>query len=94
MTGFYCYILECADGSFYTGWCTDPERRTKQHNAGRGARYTRSHGPVRLAYVESQPDRSTAMKREHTIKNMNRKGKKRLISLNPNVLFQDGSILD
>jgi len=80
MTGFYCYILECADGSFYTGWCTDPERRTKQHNAGRGARYTRSHRPVRLAYVESQPDRSSAMKREQVIKGMSRKRKEKLVA--------------
>ncbi len=45
---FFCYIVECADGTFYTGWSTDPERRLRQHNRGKGARYTRTHGPVRL----------------------------------------------
>jgi len=69
---YYCYILECADGTYYTGWSTDPERRLKQHNAGRGARYTRSRGPVRLVFVEEQPDRSTAMKRERAIKRLPR----------------------
>jgi putative endonuclease len=57
-------MLECADGTFYTGWTTDPERRVKQHNAGNGARYTRSRLPVRLVYVEPQPDRAAAMKRK------------------------------
>jgi len=81
MSGFFCYILECADGSFYTGWTTDPQRRTRQHNSGRGARYTRAHRPVRLAYVESLPDRSSAMKREHAIKRMSRLAKEKLVAL-------------
>jgi predicted GIY-YIG superfamily endonuclease len=54
---FYCYILECADGTFYTGWTTDPPRREKQHNAGRGAKYTRARRLVKLVYVEELPDR-------------------------------------
>lgn len=65
---FFCYMLECADGTFYTGWTTDPERRVRQHNAGQGARYTRSRRPVKLVYVEPQPDRIAAMKREKAIK--------------------------
>jgi putative endonuclease len=77
--GFYCYILECADGTYYTGWSTDPQRRTRTHNSGHGARYTRAHLPVRLIYVESLPDRSAAMKREIVIKNMGRAAKQRLI---------------
>jgi putative endonuclease len=76
---FYCYIVECADGTFYTGWTTDPVRRVKQHNCGRGAAYTRMHGPVKLVYVEEQADRPTAMKREIAIKRMPRERKKRLI---------------
>ena len=75
---YYCYILECADGTFYTGWTTDPARRVKQHNAGRGAKYTRMHGPVKLVYVEEQSDRASAMKREAAIKKMPRERKKRL----------------
>ena len=76
---FYCYILECADGTFYTGWTTDPSRREKQHNAGRGAKYTRTRRPVRMVYIEEQPDRVTAMKRELVIKKMKRDGKKKLM---------------
>jgi putative endonuclease len=68
MAGYYCYILECADGTYYTGWTTDPERRVRQHNSGRGARYTRARRPVRLAYSEPQPDRASAMRRELRIK--------------------------
>lgn len=75
----YCYIVECADGSYYTGWTTDPVRRVKAHNAGRGARYTRMRGPVRLVYVEEQPDRSSAMKRERAIKALPREKKRKLI---------------
>jgi predicted GIY-YIG superfamily endonuclease len=75
----YCYIVECADGTYYTGWAVDPERRAAVHNKGRGARYTRVRLPVKLVYVEAQPDRTTAMKREIAIKRMNRARKLRLI---------------
>jgi putative endonuclease len=76
---FYCYILECADGTFYTGWTTDPERRLKQHNKGIGSRYTRSRLPVQMVYLEPQSDRATAMKRERAIKRLSRERKKKLI---------------
>ncbi len=76
---FFCYIVECADGTFYTGWSTDPERRTKTHNAGRGAKYTRMRRPVKLIYTEELPDRSSAMKREVEIKKYPRKKKKKLV---------------
>ena len=76
---FYCYILECADGTFYTGWTTDPQRRLRTHNRGAGARYTRTRRPVRLVYVETQPGRSEAMRRERQIKTYNRSHKKALI---------------
>lgn len=76
---YFCYIVECADGTLYTGWTTDPTRREKQHNAGRGARYTRQHRPVRLVYIEPQPDMVTAMKRERAIKNLSRAKKQALI---------------
>ncbi len=75
----YCYIVECADGTFYTGWTTDTERRVKVHNAGRGARYTSMRRPVRLVYVELQPDRNTAMKRERAIKRLPRLKKQALV---------------
>ncbi len=76
---FYCYILECSDGTFYTGWTTDPLRREKQHNAGTGARYTRMRRPVKLVYVEEQADKSTALKRELAIKAMSRGRKIKLV---------------
>ena len=76
----FCYIVECADGTYYTGWTTDPERRLKTHNAGRGARYTRVRLPVKLVYLEPQPDRTTAMKRERAIKALSRDKKRKLIS--------------
>jgi putative endonuclease len=75
----YCYILECADGTYYTGWTVNPERRVAMHNRGRGARYTRTRCPVKLVYVEELPDRKSAMKREIAIKKMGRDGKGRLI---------------
>lgn len=78
----YCYILECADGTYYTGWAVDPERRVAVHNKGRGARYTRVRLPVRLVYIEEQPDRTAAMKREIAIKRMDRARKLRLIEGN------------
>ena len=76
---YFCYILECSDGTYYTGWSTDPEQRARQHNAGRGARYTRSRLPVRLVYVEEQSDRANAMRREIRIKRMRRAAKEKLV---------------
>ncbi len=75
----YCYMLECADGSYYTGWTTDPDRRQKVHNAGRGARYTRSRRPVRLVFVELEATKSIAMRRERAIKRMTRREKQQLV---------------
>ena len=79
MSGFYCYILECSDGTFYTGWTTDPDRRLSQHNKGQGSRYTRARRPVQLVYVESQPDRSSAQIRERRLKTYSRLRKRSLI---------------
>jgi putative endonuclease len=76
---YYCYILECSDGTFYTGWSTDPQRRERQHNAGRGARYTRDRRPVRLVYVEQLPDKPSALRRELRIKRLPREKKLKLI---------------
>jgi len=76
---YYCYILECADGTYYTGWSIDPQRRLRQHNSGNGSRYTRSHRPVKLVYVEECADKSAALKRERAIKKLPRLQKKNLI---------------
>jgi putative endonuclease len=75
----YVYIVECANGTLYTGWAVDVEQRVKVHNGGRGARYTRMHGPVKLVYAEEQPDRVAAQKRELEIKRWPRARKLKLI---------------
>jgi len=66
----YIYIVKCSDGTYYTGWTTNPKRRVKEHNAGRGAHYTRHRRPVELVYTEEHPDRSAAMSREYKIKKL------------------------
>ena len=77
----YCYIVECADGTYYTGWAIDPERRVAVHNKGLGAKYTKMRLPVKLVYIEEMPDRKSAMKREIAIKKMTRERKKKLFTL-------------
>jgi putative endonuclease len=72
-------MVECADGTYYTGWTTDPQRRELQHNRGRGARYTNLRRPVKLVYIEPQPDRSSAMRRELQIKKLTHAQKKALL---------------
>ena len=79
MSDYFCYILECADGTFYTGWTMDPDRRLREHRAGRGSRYTRCRLPLRLAYLEPQEGRRAAMKRESAIKHYSRQRKLALI---------------
>lgn len=76
----FVYILACADGTLYTGWTTDVERRLKEHNAGRGARYTRGRRPVELAYYEEVADRSTALRREAALRRLRRSEKLALIN--------------
>lgn len=75
----YVYILRCSDGTLYCGWTTDLERRIAAHNAGTGAKYTRSRRPVALAYSETYEDRHDALIREQRIKQMTRKAKQELI---------------
>jgi len=76
---WFVYILECADGSLYTGITKDLETRLHAHNAGKASRYTRARLPVRLAYAESQADRSAASIREAALKALPREQKLRLI---------------
>ncbi|MFB6256477.1 MAG: GIY-YIG nuclease family protein [Haloplanus sp.] len=75
----YVYVLECADGTYYTGYTTDVERRVTEHDAGEGAKYTRGRTPVELAHVEEYDTRSAAMSREHGIKSLSRRQKERLV---------------
>ncbi len=77
--GHYVYVLECADGSFYTGYTTDVQRRLAEHNDGEGAKYTRGRTPVELIYKESHASRSAAMSREAEIKGFSRDRKERLV---------------
>jgi len=73
-------VVRCKDGSLYTGAAIDVPARVAMHNRGRGARYTRGRGPVRLVYQERVGSRGAALKREATIKKLTRKAKARLIS--------------
>lgn len=76
---FFVYILECKDGSFYTGYTNNLNNRIKIHNAKLGAKYTRSRVPVKLVYFEYFETKSEALKREIEIKQLNRLNKERLV---------------
>ncbi len=67
---WFVYLIECADGSIYTGIAIDVEARYAAHKAGTGARYTRAHPPARLLGYEAHPDRSSASKAEYRIKQL------------------------
>ncbi len=75
----YTYMVECSDGSLYTGYTTDVERRTQTHNAGKGAKYTRSRLPVRLVYYETYETKNQAMRREYELKQLTRDKKLKLV---------------
>ena len=76
----YCvYILECKDGSLYTGYTNNIDKRILTHQQGKGAKYTRGRTPVKLVYTEHHVTKSEALKAEYQIKQLNRKEKKRLI---------------
>jgi len=71
----FVYIAECADGTLYTGYAANVEKRIATHNAGKGAKYTRGRRPVRLVYAEACPSQSDALRREAAIKKLTRKKK-------------------
>ncbi|MBP3729040.1 MAG: GIY-YIG nuclease family protein [Lachnospiraceae bacterium] len=75
----YIYILRCSDGSLYTGWTTDLQKRVAAHNAGKGAKYTRARRPVELIYSEVFDDKIAAQRREYAIKQLSRWEKEKLI---------------
>jgi putative endonuclease len=77
---FYVYILLCRDGSFYTGYTKNLDERMKLHESGKGARYTRTHKPERVAYIELFDSRVKAMKREKGIKKLSHQQKLNLIN--------------
>ena len=82
MTDHWVYVLECSDGSFYTGYTTDVERRVDEHAAGEGAKYTRGRTPVELVHSERFDTKSAAMSREYEIKQYDRETKERLVERN------------
>jgi len=75
----YVYVLECADDTLYTGYTTDIQRRVREHDEGRGAKYTRGRTPVELVHTESFDSKSAAMSREHEIKSLSRAAKEQLV---------------
>lgn len=75
----YTYIVRCSDGTLYTGWTNNLEKRIKNHNTGKGAKYTKTRTPVTLVYYETFLTKQEAMKREYAIKQMKRKDKEKLI---------------
>ena len=79
MSAVYVYILQCADGTLYTGWTTDLARRLATHNAGRGSHYTCLRRPVHLVYWEDLPDRASAQRRELEVKRLPRARKLALV---------------
>jgi putative endonuclease len=82
----YVYIVECADGTLYSGWTNDLEKRIAAHNAGDGAKYTRSRRPVKLRYYETFEEKSKALRRECALKKLTRAEKIALI--------ESGAIVD
>ena len=77
-TNFF-YILQCRDGTLYTGWTNDIEQRLRAHNSGKGAKYTKGRGPVKLVHLENFPTKEEAMRREWAVKHMKKEKKLELI---------------
>lgn len=80
MTEWSVYIVECSDGSLYTGYTNDLLQRVTRHNTGKGAKYTRTRRPVKLVHCETHPTKSDAMKREAAIKKLSREEKIKYIN--------------
>lgn len=79
MSKAFVYMLRCVDGTLYTGWTNDVQKRLAAHNDGRGAKYTRSRRPVLLVYEEECEDKSAALRREAALKRLSRAEKLKLI---------------
>lgn len=85
----YTYMVKCRDGSLYTGWTKELEKRMRCHNTGKGARYTKSRLPVRLVYYEVFDTRQEAMKRECALKRLKRRDKLKLVEDMPQEIRKD-----
>lgn len=77
--GNYTYMVRCSDESLYTGWTTDLDKRLRDHNSGKGAKYTKNRRPVKLVYYETFETKEEAMSREWHIKRLSRREKLLLI---------------
>ena len=75
----YTYVVKSSDGTFYTGWTNNLEKRIACHNAGKGAKYTKTRRPVALVYYETFETKEDAMRREYAIKQMSRTEKEKLV---------------
>ncbi len=73
----WVYVLQCGDGSYYTGWTNDLAKRVRSHQSGKGGKYTRSRRPVRLIKKWRARDRSAALRREAMFKSLSRKDKEK-----------------
>lgn len=88
----YTYMLRCGDGSLYTGWTNDLEKRLKAHQKGKGAKYTKAHQPVELVYSESFATKEEAMQREWRIKRLTKGEKETLVEYYKNKIEEHDSI--
>jgi putative endonuclease len=79
MGKYFTYFARCNDGTLYAGYTTDIQKREEQHNEGKGARYTRAHGPVEIVYFEEFKTKSEAMKREYEMKRLKKVDKEQLL---------------
>jgi putative endonuclease len=80
---WYLYIVRCSDGTLYTGIAKNVTQRIEAHNQGKGAKYTRTRGPVTILFQETLSDYSSALKREYQVKRLGRKGKEAFIEGKP-----------
>lgn len=85
----YVYVVECSDGTLYTGYTTDVARRLAEHNDGTGAKYTAGRTPVTLRYVEYHDSRSAAQSREYEIKSYSRREKEQLVATSEECVVVD-----
>lgn len=88
MSDNYTYIVKCSDGSLYTGWTNNLEKRMKAHNDGKGAKYTKTRRPVELVYYEHFATKEEAMSREYHIKQLTRTQKINLIKNSKSTFIQ------
>ena len=84
----WVYIIRCEDGSYYTGWSTDPVHRFHVHKAGKGAKYTRSHHPIALVYAQCYDTKKKAMAQEYAVKQKTHKEKEKLMESMPDDVEQ------